>query len=232
MAMTNHKISIQTPPGGNLSLPTPSNPSPSGNPAVFNDAMVVRRRVFVEEQKVDEHAEIDDDDARSWHWVLYTNSDSQTSGSTSKENTENGVRNPKPVAVIRLVPPPHAPHEVVSHPEKANSMPKYDLAHEPCVKITRVAVLPEYRGMGLGRKMVDAVIEWAQQHGKEIEDAYAGIVGERESKKWEGLVLVHAQVDVEQMYKRLGFETDKELGTWDEEGIDHVGMWRRVKVLG
>ncbi|RJE18272.1 acetyltransferase, GNAT family, partial [Aspergillus sclerotialis] len=220
--MANYIISIQTPPGGPLSLPTPSNPSPSGNPAIFNDAMVVRRRVFIEEQNIDENAEIDDDDARSWHWVLYTDSSSQINGSTGQENaTENGDRNPKPVAVIRLVPPPHAPHEVVSHPEKANSLPKYDLSHEPYVKLTRVAVLPEYRGLGLGRKVVDAALEWAEHHGGDTEDAYARVTGEQERKKWEGLVLVHAQVEVEEMYKRLGFETDEGLGRWDEEGIDH-----------
>ena len=223
---------MQTPPRGNLSLPTPSNPNPSGNPSIFNDAMAVRRKVFIEEQNIDENAEIDDDDPRSWHWVLYTDSSGQINGSTGKENATIGNGDPKPVAVTRLVPPPHAPHEVVSHPEKADLFPKYDLAHEPCVKLTRVAVLPEYRGMGLGKKVVDAAIEWAENHRGDIEDAYAGVVGEQGRKRWEGLVLVHAQVDVEEMYRRLGFETDEGLGTWDEEGIDHVGLWRRVKVLG
>jgi hypothetical protein len=41
-----------------------------------------------------------------------------------------------------------------------------------------------------------------------------------------GVVLVHAQVDVETMYAGLGFETDQSLGRWDEEGIEHVGMFR------
>jgi len=45
------------------------------------------------------------------------------------------------------------------------------------------------------------------------------------------LVLVHAQVDVERMYEGLGFVRDEGLGRWEEEGIMHVGMFRRVEVL-
>ena len=47
---------------------------------------------------------------------------------------------------------------------------------------------------------------------------------------WKGLVLVHAQKHLERSYARWGFVRDEALGVWDEEGIDHIGMWRRVKV--
>lgn len=225
--MANFTTSIQPPPGPNLTLPTPSNPHPPSNPSVFNDAMAVRQRVFIEEQHVDAEAEIDDDDARSWQWVLYAESDSNTNeranGTEGKES-----RRSKPVAVIRLVPPPHAPHEVVVQPEKTGAFPQYHLGHEPYIKLTRVAVLPEYRGGGVGRRVVDVAIDWARNHGAEIDGAYARVSGEGKRKPWDGLVLVHAQTEVEKMYTRLGFETDERLGRWDEEGIEHVGMWRRV----
>jgi predicted GNAT family N-acyltransferase len=47
-------------------------------------------------------------------------------------------------------------------------------------------------------------------------------------ESWKGLVLVHAQVDVERMYQGLGFVTNESLGRWDEEGIEHVGMFKRI----
>jgi predicted GNAT family N-acyltransferase len=87
--------------------------------------------------------------------------------------------------------------------------------------------MPEYRGLGLGRRLVETALGWAAVHGVEISAAIAarGPVG-----GWRGLVLVHAQVDVERMYAGLGFMTDEGLGRWDEEGIEHVGMFRRIVV--
>lgn len=210
---------IQPPPGSDAQLHLPDH---SGtNPPVFNDAMIVRVRVFVDEQKVPADAEIDDDDARSWHWVISDKTPTAT----------------VPVAVIRLVPPPQPPHALLTHPQAtaASDIPEYDWSHEPCVKITRVAVLPEYRGLGLGRQLVETVLGWASEHAADIDEAVArqavrsNWTGPR--ARWNGLVLVHAQVDVEEMYTRLGFQTDDSLGRWDEEGIEHVGMFRRVAVL-
>ncbi|KAA8651369.1 hypothetical protein EYZ11_000952 [Aspergillus tanneri] len=211
--------SLQPPPGRNLTLPTPSNPQPDTNPAIFNDAMAVRLPVFVTEQQCSADAEIDSDDAHSWHWVIYHHSEISASTHTTK----------KPVAVIRLVPPPHAPHEVLMQPERAASLPEFDLEHEPCVKITRVAVLPEYRGYGLGKELVETVLAWTRENASEIDRAYVDR-SQGSSRRWKGLVLVHAQVQVEKLYERMGFTRDDLLGRWDEEGIQHVGMWRRVHV--
>jgi predicted GNAT family N-acyltransferase len=46
--------------------------------------------------------------------------------------------------------------------------------------------------------------------------------------EFQGLIMVHSQVGVQKLWTRYGFEKDKTLGTWDEEGINHVGMWKRV----
>jgi predicted GNAT family N-acyltransferase len=61
---------------------------------------------------------------------------------------------------------------------------------------------------------------------EEIEEACRRVVGRE--LRWKGLVLVHAQVQGEKMYERFGFVTDEKMGKWDEEGIEHVGMWKRI----
>ncbi|KAJ5094766.1 Acyl-CoA N-acyltransferase [Penicillium angulare] len=213
---------IQPPPGRETKLSLPN--QTTSNPPVFNDAIIVRSRVFIDEQNCSPEGEIDSDDARSWQWVLYA-SESESESETTK-----------PVAVIRLVPPPQPPHELLTHPATASTsnLPEYDWVHEPCIKITRVAVIPEYRGKGLGRRLVEIALGWASSHAKDIDDAAANLAAESNEsasfQKWQGLVLVHAQVDVEKMYSSLGFQTDKELGIWDEEGIDHVGMFKRIDI--
>ncbi|KAI9932309.1 hypothetical protein ASPWEDRAFT_27421 [Aspergillus wentii DTO 134E9] len=263
--MTKHtfKTSLLPPPGPNqpLTVPTESTPIPA-NPEIFNDALTVRIKVFIDEQKCPIEAEIDTDDHRSWHWVIY---DTTTTTAGSSDGTDNVNLNGedkaqthptrlrsglndgddetsphrlrRPVAVIRLVPPPHAPHEKYTRPDLIASLPAYDLQSEPCVVLSRVAVLPEYRGYGLGRELIRTALDWARGHGVEIDDAYARVIGEAGEKtgkgkgKWNGQVLIHAQVAVEAMYRKFGFETDEALGRWDEEGIEHVGMWQRVDVI-
>ncbi|KAL3491825.1 acyl-CoA N-acyltransferase [Aspergillus germanicus] len=232
-------------PGTPLTLPTRTVPFPYGNPMALNDALAVRLEVFVDEQKCAAEFELDDDDARSWHWVLYDEN-------AVVPGAKSAVR--LPVAVIRLVPPPHAPHEHESgHGDESNvtengdgivnGSAKYDMKHEPYIKFGRVAVLAAYRGLGLARRLMETGMKWAEENAGEINRALAEVV-EKERKGaeaeaetepvpvpvWKGLALVHAQVDVEKMYGRLGFVTDESMGTWVEEGIDHVGMWKRLIV--
>ncbi|KAJ5200370.1 hypothetical protein N7491_008828 [Penicillium cf. griseofulvum] len=215
---------IQPPPGPNIKLTLPSDLNNIYNPPIFNDAMKVRMRVFVDEQHCSAAAEIDDDDARSWQWIIYA--------------SPHAASAPTPVGVIRLVPPPQPPHERLTHQNDPaiKYLPQYDWTHEPCIKLTRVAVMPEYRGFGLGRRLVEMALKWAGQHAAEIDEAAVQLKEisswDGTPVRWQGLVLVHAQADAEKMYKALGFETDESLGRWDEEGIEHVGMFRRVEVAG
>ncbi|KAJ5800643.1 uncharacterized protein N7518_002711 [Penicillium psychrosexuale] len=206
--------SIQPPPGPNTKLVLDTSTTTTTNPKVFNDAITIRKTVFIDEQHCTASTEIDSDDPRSWHWVLYTDTTST------------------PVGTIRLVPPPQVSHAHTTDPEYSAGG-EYDWTHEPCVKLTRVAVVPGFRGLGLGRRLVEVALVWAAGHAGEIDEAVAGIARRGDSGSdaigpWRGLVLVHAQVDVEGMYAGLGFVTDESMGRWMEEGIEHVGMFRRV----
>lgn len=246
-----YTTTILPPPGSQpLTLPTPKTPSPPTNPPFFNDALAVRLSVFVDEQNCPAEFEIDDDDARSWQWVLYhPKSESESASASESESRKNVV----PVGVVRLVPPPHASHEgfvAAFAPADTDTEPAaardvtaagYDLDHEPYIKFGRVAVLSTHRGNGLARQLMETAMGWAEENAGAITAAFEGVCNrEREraglepagapAPRWKGLALVHAQVEVEGLYKRLGFVTDEGLGRWVEEGIEHVGMWKRLDV--
>ena len=70
-------------------------------------------------------------------------------------------------------------------------------------KLERFAVLPEHRGRGLGRRLVEEVMEDARLAGF---DAY----------------VLHAQKHLEAFYRSLGFEPVGE--EFEEAGIRHVKM--------
>lgn len=114
----------------------------------------------------------------------------------------------QPIGVIRLVPPPHPPHP--------NGF--FDPDEEPYIKLTRIAVAKSFRGRGLGGSLIQEALQWAAQHDKDI------------GKGWKGMVLIHAQTTVENMYRQSGFQTDEQLGQWDEEDIPHIGMWKRIDI--
>ncbi|KAL4786328.1 acyl-CoA N-acyltransferase [Aspergillus varians] len=234
---TKYTISLQPPTGPNhpLTLPTRTIPSPFTNPQVLNDALAVRLEVFVDEQKCAAEFEIDPDDSRSWHWVVYDTEAADPAGKL-------------PVGVVRLVPPPHPSHEsfvaaYAAGDENENERDTnkdqadgYDLEHEPYIKFGRMAVLAAYRGSGVARRVIETAMGWAGDNAGDINRAFAEVVeregGGREAPGavWKGLALVHAQADVERFYARLGFVTDESLGRWVEEGIEHVGMWKRLDI--
>jgi predicted GNAT family N-acyltransferase len=203
---------IQAPPGPSLSYPEPSS---SPWPRVFADAFSVRKTIFCDEQYCSLDNELDEDDHRSWHWVAYA------------EEGETKV----PVGVIRLVPPPHGAHPTpvegsVPATNKRGHVgdEKTQGEEEPYIKLTRLALLPEYRRHGLGRVLVSTALDWASEHAEELSSALEG------DEKWTGSVLIHAQVSVEKAWGKMGFATDEGLGRWDEEGIMHLGMWKRVEI--
>ncbi|KAI9893296.1 MAG: hypothetical protein M1814_000425 [Vezdaea aestivalis] len=200
-------------------------------PPHFIDAMTVREEVFVKEQKVSSENEVDDDDPRSFHWVVFA------SVSSADKDTGN-QSNRKPVGVLRLVPPPHDLHPEKAHgqetrPGVIKKTTMYD-GQEPYAKLGRLATLKAYRGLGLGKLLVNAAVEWARANPDAIlipmSPATKEAVGPDNEVSWNGLFLIHAQSSAKRIWERLGFVRDEELGHWDEEGMDHVAMWRRVEV--
>jgi predicted GNAT family N-acyltransferase len=74
-------------------------------------------------------------------------------------------------------------------------------------KVERVAVREARRGEGWGRRVVEAVHSVARERG---------LTG----------LLLHAQTDVEEFYRRLGYRTVGE--EFEEAGIPHVEMVRNL----
>ncbi len=72
-------------------------------------------------------------------------------------------------------------------------------------KLERIAVLPDYRGRGLGRSMVAFLIDDARRAGF---DAF----------------VLHAQKHLEAFYRAFDFE--RQGGIFKEAGIEHVKMLR------
>lgn len=78
---------------------------------------------------------------------------------------------------------------------------------EQTVKIERLAVLPEARGNGIGKKLMEAALEVA-------------VSGDYQT------VLIHAQEYIKELYLRLGFV---QIGdTFEEANIPHVKMIKRI----
>ncbi|MCJ1402132.1 hypothetical protein MMC11_005351 [Xylographa trunciseda] len=255
------------PPPGPTVLSHPLPPSSSAPdatiPRAFTEALSVRIAVFIDEQHCSLANEIDADDPRSWHWIVYasvsgpkssnppalSNGHSAqphpTAEASSEQRRPSGVK--LPVATLRLVPPPHGPHPAPGSVDGVGGSAQLPSSHhEPYVKLGRLATLKEYRGLGLGKLLVVTALEWAARNAEALqlkagESEGVGLEGEGVAREregmvreegWKGLVLVHAQTGVEAFYRGMGFVTDEGLGKWVEEGIEHVGMWRRVSLEG
>lgn len=272
--MSTQFITLLPPPGPSI-LTHPLNPSFSSSPSfqefppTFTEALSVRLAVFVHEQHCSPAAEIDTDDPRSWHWVVYASvSGPGVSSSQDISADEEGKRRVSeggrvPVGTIRLVPPPHGKHpengkryagdEVVglgtedggdtarggSGSRLVDRATTHHDGKEPYVKLGRLATLREYRGLGLGRLLVKTALEWVAKHAELMaEGPKDPVQREREGNaaekgaegEWRGLVLAHAQREVVEWYRGMGFVEDEGMGRWWEEGIEHVGMWKRVDV--
>ena len=219
-------------------------------PRTFIDAMSVRHAVFVQEQHVPEENEVDTDDARSFHWVAYASAANVVKDIGGRKGTETTRL---PIATVRLVPPPHSPYPVPNgtsrrsgrgqqeghQPMETGPKPtKWHDGKEPYAKLGRLATLPAYRGLGLARFIIGCAFEWASKHplsivplpsatSTEAAKVWGGLGNKQE---WKGLVLAHAQKDAEAVWRKFGFERDDSMGIWFEEGIEHVGMWRRIPV--
>ncbi|GMG88203.1 GNAT family N-acetyltransferase [Biformimicrobium ophioploci] len=77
----------------------------------------------------------------------------------------------------------------------------------PAGKIGRMAVLPQYRGSGIGRRILDHICDFAREHGHRQ-------------------VHLHAQSGATAFYEKSGFQIDGP--GFVEAGIDHLPMSREL----
>lgn len=194
-------------------------------PQHFQKCMKVREEVFVKEQGVALEDEFDDEDARSYHWIALLH---DLGG--HEEPRLMGQAVSTPVGTIRLVPPPHVDSRTQKRTDK---QPPATKMNEPYVKLGRLATLCSFRNHGIGKLLVNTALDWAATNHhllcdcsrpeEGIDTSPCGV-----SQRWRGLILVHAQVYAENIYTRMGFERDGTMGTWIEDGLPHMGMWRRM----
>jgi predicted GNAT family N-acyltransferase len=163
-----------------------------------------------------------------------------------------------PVATIRLIPPPHGPNKYIEDVNKADKHADADPSNEdvasahpsePYVKLGRLATLKAYRGMGLAGLLINAVFDFAKLNPDTIykppsptamERAHVTENGKEQQLAWEGLVMIHAQAQIKKMWEKHGFseELTNDKGEieiaaephWIEEGIEHIGMWKRLEI--
>ncbi|KAF1837439.1 hypothetical protein BDW02DRAFT_491384 [Decorospora gaudefroyi] len=162
-----------------------------------------------------------------------------------------------PVATIRLIPPPHGQnkyvqqHQTDKHPDADPPSEEAESTHpaEPYIKLGRLAVLAPYRGLGLAKLLINTALDFATANPDLIYRPpsptaleMAQILGNNREKEitWNGLVMVHAQAALKSMWEKHGFheelvDDDGEFEIraephWIEEGIEHVGMWKRLVV--
>jgi predicted GNAT family N-acyltransferase len=161
-----------------------------------------------------------------------------------------------PIGTIRLVPFPHPPHpepgssyaadalETGSDPASPGPPPyivdratTYHDGKEPYIKLGRIAVVKEFRGSGIAKILVNAPMAWAKQNPTYFNPSIKimgmeklGASSTDEIPVWKGLICVHAQEQVVKAWAKWGFHSDEGMGTWDEEGIPHVGMFYRLNI--
>jgi predicted GNAT family N-acyltransferase len=210
-------------------------------PQAFIDAMIVRDEVFVQEQHIPREHEVDDDDARSYHWVVYASIPAKAvpvpaNGNGHDRKNSNSTK--IPIGTIRLVPPPHPPHptHAAGGEEDGFGGPPTNGADakESYVQLGRLAVIPEFRKAGISKLLIETALAFAREHpyevGPQLDPASMEALRKGVGGTFKGLVLVHAQTGVCKIWKKYGFELDPAMGSWDEEGIEHVGMWKRLDV--
>ncbi|KAF2442658.1 hypothetical protein P171DRAFT_47232 [Karstenula rhodostoma CBS 690.94] len=266
-------LSMLAPPKNDLNEydnTKPHTQQPASIPQIFRDAMSVREEVYGE-QGVPLEAEFDEDDARSWHWVVYASVASTAStppkhmraeGSTTKEEDTrraSASASRLPVGTVRLIPAPHGPSKYIEsadkHPDAdppaaTNTASEKKHPTEPYVKLGRLAVLAPYRKLGLAKLLINTAIDYATKHPETIYQPpspttmeFANLRGQatHDAATWQGLVMIHAQANLKNYWeKHFGFKEELvsengevEIGKephWVEEGIEHVGMWKRLKI--
>jgi len=165
-----------------------------------------------------------------------------------------------PVATIRMIPPPHGPNQYIivnadntrdTHPAADAPQPTADASHplEAHVKLARLAARKAYRGLGLAKLLINSALDFATLNPDKVYSPpsptaleKAQMQGSHRDREilWQGLVMIHAQLHLKPMWEKHGFheELKNDHGEveipaqphWMEEGIEHMGLWKRLPV--
>ncbi len=191
-------------------------------PQSFIDAMIVREAVYVKEQNVPLENEVDDLDQHSYHWVAYASIPTKgrpasSDGSPPRKMSTTSTK--IPIGTIRLVQ--SGPWDKTM--QKTN---------ESYVKLGRLAVIKEFRGTGISHLLINTALDFIRSYPAQMIPPEKSSISEVSPSQptFHGLVLVHSQVGTQKIWARHGFELDEAMGKWDEEGIEHVGMWKRLEL--
>jgi predicted GNAT family N-acyltransferase len=215
--------------------------------------MSVREQVFVHEQGVPLENELDFDDRRCYTWTAYASVPGhikpvpEGGHPLRKQSTSTKL----PIGTIRLIPPPNTTTHAFENHRNMDGTPftgkkTASLVHdgrEPFITLGRLAILQDFRKLGISKLLIDSALTMAHDYPHIISEhpttAFAEDLKEHlgvddlglktdEDFAWNGLVLIHAQIGLQKFWGRYGFEVDEGRGIWDEEGMDHVGMWKRL----
>ncbi|EKQ68143.1 putative acyltransferase [Leptolyngbyaceae cyanobacterium JSC-12] len=99
-------------------------------------------------------------------------------------------------------------HMLIYQGEKAVGTVRLRPLDADTIKIERLAVLREFRGMGIGRVLMEAVL--ARLNETQIKTAY-----------------MNAQQPVQAFYERFGFEPEGKV--FEEAGIPHIRMKKLLR---
>jgi len=181
------RIMVLTPPYSRF--------NPEG--ALLKELLTVRRIVFVEGQGVDPAIEQDGMDTDVDHLAAVRGWGGETS---DKEGDGSGGGSRKFSGSGRG-------GEFDEAPERIVGCLRFNQLSSDTVKLERIAVLPQFRGLGIGKLLVNGAVSEAQKRG--IRN-----------------ITMHAQFYLLDYYRGLGFEPDGEL--FFEAGIKHIAMSRQV----
>ena len=75
-------------------------------------------------------------------------------------------------------------------------------------KLERIAILEKYRGLGLGKKLMDFLIEYCEKEGCQK-------------------IVMHSQYYIKNFYKKCGFEQKGKI--FMDAGIEHIEMQKMLE---
>ncbi|OXC69349.1 hypothetical protein AYX13_01909 [Cryptococcus neoformans] len=160
----------------------------------------IRMEVFCVEQGFTVEDEMDEYDPHSFHFLLTTPISSPPDVSTSSlpPTNDTSTTTEKPIGTIRFVPGKS--------------------------KLTRLAILKDYRKFGFGKVLVKGMEHFVRQNA--VKEPLGKII-EEEGEKWIN-IKCHSQIHAIPFYEKLGYVAEGP--QFDEDGAPHQLLVHRLQV--